>query len=198
MKSRLGLFLLFLFLCKPQISAPQDHAPTIPDDGKIHLDVVVTPKSGPPVSGLAQQDFTIFDNKSPRAIISFQAIDGRQAPIEVVLLIDAVNIGAQNVALQRQEIDKFLKAEGGHLAYPTSLAVLNDTGTQIQEGSSKDGNAISAALDQDSIALRSLGRSAGFYGATERLQISLQGLQQLAARESAKPGRKIILWVSPG
>jgi hypothetical protein len=34
----------------------------------ICLDVVVTPKSGPPVSSLQQQDFIVLDNKVPQTI----------------------------------------------------------------------------------------------------------------------------------
>jgi hypothetical protein len=75
--SRLGLFLLVPFLCTPQTIARQYHSSTFPGDGKIHLDVVVTPKSGAPVNGLQQQDFTILDNKVPQTILAFQAVRGR-------------------------------------------------------------------------------------------------------------------------
>jgi hypothetical protein len=78
--SRLELFLLVTLLCAPQVLARQYHAPTFPGEGKIHLDVVVTPKSGPPASGLQHQDFTILDNEAPQTISSFEAINGQQAP----------------------------------------------------------------------------------------------------------------------
>src|SRR5208282_5534368 len=84
------LFLAALLLA-PAVSAQQSAAPTEPRNGRIYLDVVVTQKSGPPVSDLQQQDFTILDNKVPQTITSFQAMDGRQAPIEVVVVVDAVN-----------------------------------------------------------------------------------------------------------
>jgi hypothetical protein len=126
MKSRLGLFLLVLFLCTPQISARQYHAPSFPGDGKIHLDVVVTAKSGPLVSGLQQRDFTILDNKVRQTITSFEAVEGPQAPIEVVLVIDAVNIGYREVAEAREGVSRFLKIDGGHLAHPATVAILTD------------------------------------------------------------------------
>jgi hypothetical protein len=144
MKSCLGLFLLVPFLCTPQISARQYHAPTFPDDGKIHLDVVVTPKSGPPVSGLQQQDFTVFDNKVPQTIFSFQALREREAPIEVLLVVDDVNTGLEHIAFERSEIDKFLRTDGGQLAHPIALAFLTDAGIMVQDDFSSDGNAISA------------------------------------------------------
>ena len=58
----------------------------------MHLDVVVTGKSGKPVSGLQLQNFTLLDNDRPASITSFEAVDGAQARVEVVLVIDAVNV----------------------------------------------------------------------------------------------------------
>ena len=195
--ARLALLFFASLLGAAAACAQQPTQPAHPDD-KIYLDVVVTPKSGPPVTGLQQQDFTLLDNKAPRPIASFQAIAGSQAPLEVILVIDAVNTDYQNVAFEREQIDKFLRADGGHLAHPTALAYFTDTGTEVQDSFTADGNALSASLDQYVVGLRSLRRSAGFYGATERLQLSLNALQQLAAREATRPGRKVILWVSPG
>jgi VWFA-related protein len=167
-------------------------------DDRIILDVVVVTKSGAPVSGLAQQDFTVLDNKVAQTMDSFRAVDGRQEPIETVLVIDAVNTPFQTVAYEREEIDKFLRDEGGHLAHPMTLAIFTDTGTKIQEGFSSDGNALSTSLDQLVIGLRDIRRSAGFYGAAERFELSLKTLRDLIAHAATRPGRKIILWVSPG
>jgi VWFA-related protein len=191
-----GLFLVPL-LFAGAVSAQQGPVAQ-PATGTILLDVVATRKSSPPVSGLQQQDFAVLDNKAPQSITSFRAVDGRQAPIEVILVVDAVNTDFQRVAYERGQIDKFLSAEGGHLAHPTALAVLTDTGMKFQEDFSSDGNALSSALNQFAVGLRSIRRDSGFYGAAERYQISLQGLHQLLAREASRPGRKIILWVSPG
>jgi VWFA-related protein len=166
--------------------------------GAITLDVVVTPKSGPPVSGLPQQDFIILDNKGPQTIASFQAFREREAPIEVILVVDDVNTGLEHVAYERSEIDKFLKIDGGRLANPTALAFLADSGLKVQEGFTDDGNALSASLDQYGVGLHSILRSGGIYSAAERFQVSLKALYELVSRESARPGRKFIVWVSPG
>jgi VWFA-related protein len=176
----------------------QQNIPANAGNDRIHLDVVVTPKSGAPVSGLAQQDFTLLDNKVQRPISSFRAVSGNQEPVEVILVIDAVNTGFDTVAYERGEIDKFLRADGGHLAHPIALALFTDSGVQIQEGFSDDGNAVSASLEKYVIGLRTLRRSAGFFGASERLQLSLDALQSIASQEAKRPGRKLILWVSPG
>lgn len=182
----------------------QQSAPTNPvepveqSSGAISVEVVVAPKNGPPVAGLTEQDFTVFDNKAPQKISSFRALGGSEAPVEVILVIDAVNTAYTTIAYEREEIDRFLQANGGHLVYPTQLAIFSDTSMQIQNGFSKDGNALSTSLDHYTVGLRAIGRSAGFYGAGEQLQLSIRTLHQLAAYGAKLPGRKIVLWISPG
>lgn len=184
---------LYTAILSAQQSAPSAQAPS----SRIELDVVVTPKSGPPVANLEQQDFTIFDNKTPRHITSFQAVGANQAPFHIVLLIDAVNIGYQNIAYQRGEIDKFLRAKGGVLAQPTALAFFTDKGVQMQQSFSTDGNAISAALDQYTVGLRDIRRSSQ-WGGSERFQLSMNALREVVGQVAVLPGRKMIFWVSPG
>jgi len=177
-----------------QETSPQ----TQPVPGTINLDVVVTSKSGPPVSGLQQQDFTVLDSKVPQTITSFRAVHERDAPIEVVFVVDDVNTGLANIAYERSELDKYLKADDGRLAHPVALAFLTDNGIQVQNGFSSDGNALSTALNQYMIGLHSILRSGGIFSADERFQTSILALLQLATREAARPGRKFIVWVSPG
>jgi VWFA-related protein len=196
--TRSGCLLLAALMCAGAAAAQQPRPPVPPGNGKIHLDVVVAPKSGPPVSDLQQQDFTVFDNKNPQPITSFKAVNGRQAPIEVIVVIDAVNAGTETVSFARAQVEKFLGVEGGHLAYPIALAVVTDKGVHMLGAFSSDGKALSTELNKDDIGLRDLGRSAGYYGAAERMQLSLDALNQLVASESPRPGRKVMIWVSPG
>jgi VWFA-related protein len=198
LNARTCIFLLVFVLCATTASA-QESSPLIqPDNSTIFLDVVVTPKSGPPVSDLQQEDFTVLDNKAPQTILTFQAVRGRDVPVEVVLVVDDVNTGLENIAYERSEINKFLKTDGGHLAHPMALAFLTDDGIKVQEEFSSDGNSLSAALDQYTLGLHTIHRSGGTYSAFERLQISMRALFELGSREAAHPGRKIILWISPG
>ena len=137
MKSHLGLFLLVPFLCT-QISARQNHSAAHPGD-RVYLDVVVSPKSGPPMKGLQQSDFTILDNDVPHTITSFEAVAGGQARIEVTVILGAVNIGSRGAAITFEEINKFLKSDGGRLAHPTALAILTEKGLQSPLDFSQDG-----------------------------------------------------------
>jgi VWFA-related protein len=197
MQTRLAAALLVTVICAAAAASQEESKP--PDSDRIYLDVVVTPKAGSPVTGLHQEDFTILDDKTSRPITSFRAVSSKEVPVEIIVVIDAVNMGFQSVDYERLEISKFLRAGGGRLAHPTALAILTDTGIkQIQDSFSSDGNALSAALSQETVALRSIGRSAAYWGAVDRFQMSLSALQQLVAQEASRPGRKIIVWVSPG
>jgi VWFA-related protein len=184
-----------VFAQAPASSAPQ---PT----NKIVLDVVVTPRSAysaPPVANLTQSNFTLLDNKVPQPLTSFRAVSrGQEPPTQVILVVDAINAPYQSIAYVRPQIAKFLQANDGHLAYPTSIVVATETGTQMQPVPSTDGNAVNAVFDKYEVGLRAIRRSAGFYGATDRLQLSLQSLSSLLTHERTLPGRKIVLWISPG
>ena len=169
----------------------------------ISLDVVATDKSGKPAAGLQQRDFIVLDNKQPQKILSFREVDGTTAdpPIEIVLLIDRVNTSLQNAAYERQQTEKFLRQNGGHLAQPVSMVFFSDSSTQLQ-GATQDGNALIAALDASDSGLRTIRRSQGVYGAVDRFRLSLGALNSYAtsaaASQAKTPGRKILIWISPG
>jgi VWFA-related protein len=194
---RPGLFIVASMLCVATLFAQQNTPPTESGASSIHLDVVVTPKVGPPVADLQQQDFAIFDNKTRRPITSFHAISGSQTPVHVIVVIDAVNVPYSSIAYTRGEIDKFLRANGGQLAFPTEMAFSLDKGMQIQQGFSTDGNELSTSLDQYGVGLRDIRRSSQFE-AQDRFQLSISALRSLVASEAKLPGRKMVLWVSPG
>jgi VWFA-related protein len=182
-----------------QASPAQQASPAgMPPSRSIRLDVVVAAKSGPPVAGLEQRDFTVLDNNSPQPITSFKAVSKGQEPVEVILLIDAVNSQFDTVAYERGKVQNFLQANGGQLAFPTKIAVLTDKGVQIQETFSTNGNELNDVLSRYTIGLREITRAQGFWGASDRLKISLGGIHQLADYAAPLPGRKIVLWISPG
>ncbi|HEY6412385.1 MAG TPA: VWA domain-containing protein [Edaphobacter sp.] len=171
------------------------------DDRRLTLDVVVSDRSGKAVPGLQAQDFVVLDNKKPQKLISFEETGGAvqtEPPVEILLVVDEVNTSFTNVTYVRDQIRKFLLKNGGQLAHPVTLAFFSDAGTQIQDGSSRDGKGLLASFDQHETALRTIRRSAGFYGAEERFQLSLGMLNTLTKRETQIPGRKMVIWVSPG
>ncbi len=173
------------------------HAP----DRNITLDVVVEPRNGPPIGGLRQSDFTVLDGKSPQSVLRFAALPtagAADAPVEAVIVLDKVNVGYAQVSYGRDEIVKFLSANSGRLPLPVTLSVVSDRSTTIQPTPTMNGKALMGALKDDSIGLRDIRRSTGIYGAQERLDISLKALRELTAHEAQRPGRKLMIWVSPG
>lgn len=205
-----GVWILMLSLALP-VSAQQQSAPApeIPaansqlsatSDHQISLDVVVTDKSGNPVPGLAEQDFTVLDNKQPRKIVSFQGLqpDTPQAATQVILVIDTVNAGFQSISYEQQQLDRFFKENGGKLAVPTSLVIFTDSGVQMQNAPTQDGTTLATMLDQTGHSLRVINRSQGFYGAADRLGLSLNALGQITSHETQQPGRKLVIWIGPG
>ena len=187
---------------QPPALAPRSVSPpaSASAEGRIHLDVVVTDRSGKPASGLALQDFTLKDNNQPAKILSFRAIDPAARPgshpAEVILLIDGVNEGFQIAARARQDISRFLRENGGHLAQPVSIFVLNSDGVKVLLQPSMDGNALATELDQSDSKLRVIGRSAGINGAFERYDLSMK-LNARAESCSSGPGQAGRCWTGP-
>lgn len=171
------------------------------DPHSITVNVAVTDKAGEHIRGLTAGDFTVLDNKLPVKLIGFRALDTKgpaAEPVHIVIVVDMINTGFDAVARERVELEAFLKEDGGKLANPTSLAVFAESGLKAEQGSTTDGNVLLAAFGKQQSELRSVGRSAGFYGAAERLEQSLNELVQLAVYEARQPGRKMLLFISPG
>jgi len=185
------------------LSLAQAPLPNVPPPGassssrSIKLDVVVNAKSGGPVTNLGQRDFTILVNKSPRPITSFRVLTPHEEPVKVIIFIDAVNTPYELVAAVRKATESFLKSNGGALSHPTSIAILTENGVQLQNDFSIDGMALSDDLEHRQIALRQIA-NASQWSDSDRLKICISALHQLAVFSSSLPGRKIVLWISPG
>jgi VWFA-related protein len=191
---------------QPQVAAqpapqPSPAAPAA-TEGRIHLDVVVTDKSGKLISGLDLKDFTLLDSNQPAKILSFHAFDGTmqnaEPPVEVILLIDTVNMPIQEVSIERQQITNFLLQNGGHLAQPVSLFILTRQGLDLQRLPLLDGNKLAAEVSQRDNKLRVLTVSAGTHGEVENYQFSVQMIKVIAREEAKKPGRKLLIWTGFG
>jgi VWFA-related protein len=188
---------LFSIVCSSAVSFGQPSIPAAVASRTISIDVVAAPRSGPPVAGLQQNDFTVFDSKIERPIASFRAFAGPQAPIQIVLVVDAVNVDYSAMAYEREQIDTFLRSNGGHLLHPVALAIFTDQGTEMQHGASTDGNQLSALLDRSVTGLRQI-RRGSYGGGEDRFNLSIRALRILASTPASAAGRTIIFWISPG
>lgn len=170
------------------------------DSHLITLDIVAADKSGQPVAGLTEQDFTVLDNTRPQKIVSFRAVESPTAdlPVELVLVVDEVNDSLVNVAYAKDQISKFLRTNGGKFSMPVSLVFFSDSGATIGGEPSVDASVLLAELNKDRTPLHTILRSQGPYGQNDRFELSLRAIEQLIDEESPRPGRKLMVWISPG
>ncbi len=176
-------------------AAPTTTAPTV---HVMHLDVDVDDKSGAPVTGLTQSNFTVLDNNEKPAGLQFKAVGPGQGKLEVILVMDAVNSSFQTVSYEQQQLEKYLKKPGVKLPNPTSLAYITDKGAEIQKGFTQDPTQLNQALLKISTGLRFITRNTGYWGNDERYSTSFKALDQLITYCTQLPGRKVLIWVSSG
>jgi VWFA-related protein len=183
-----------------------------PTQGTVRLDVEVKDKSGYPVTGLGQQDFTLQDNGRPGTIVTFQAFDGLRErpdpPLEVILVIDELNMqdGPQLQAAE-DEAETFLRQNQGHLAQPVSIYLITKDGPWTGSYSSTDGNALAEEIAHQSaphVSWKKPNVSVLAGPSTARKPInfsvtaSLDVLGSIAIEERRRPGRKLLFWLGPG
>ncbi|MGC1647652.1 MAG: VWA domain-containing protein [Candidatus Sulfotelmatobacter sp.] len=196
-----------------EVLAFQGQGPTQPisptsdaAQGLINLDVVVTDNSGKRIPRLGPQDFTLLDNDQPQKIISFHEIDGISSqpdpPVRVILLIDTIKMPDYLASFEREEVERFLRRNGGHLGQPVSIFELSDAGFWTLDQPSGDGNVLAAEIASDSLVfirrLQLLGNGTGEL--VDQGPAGLRGLKALgyiATAERRLPGKKLLLWIGP-
>jgi len=212
-----NLFCMILFAV-PLLAQPASPLlPTAPAaDGLIKLDVVITDKSEKPISGLASSDVTLLDNGQPKKILSFQGFDGITAkpgtPVEVILVIDAVNLSQEQVAAAKSSVKKLLRANQGHLAQPVQVFLLSPAVLSSTRAPSTDGNTLAdqvasgtgLPVTRPTMVLRPgqtyrvIDGKAEMTPEGEANRISLNALGAIAIEERRKSGRKLLFWIGPG
>lgn len=171
-------------------------------EGRMRLDVVVTDKSGNPVAGLDAKDFSLQDDGKPQAIVTFKASDGAQGNLDsrvsVFLMMDMVNSGLVDLSFMREEVERFLRQNGGQLSQPTTVFLLTDAGFEEVGETSQDGNKLADAVHAIRPEVHTIHSAAGREALVERYQLSGKALAAITAREATVPGRKMMIWIGPG
>jgi VWFA-related protein len=171
-------------------------------EGRIQLDVVATDATGNAVTGLEPWDFVLTDNGEARKILTFRAFNGTTVKpeplVQAVLMLDMVNLSFQQVAFVRQQVEQFLREDGGHLKQPVAIMVMTDRGLQVQRRPSLDGNAQAEVVQRLKGSVSSINPAMGGDGMVERFQLSVKQLETIAENEVRVPGRKLLIWVGPG
>ena len=183
---------------------------TDPQTGFIKLDIVVTDKSGKSVAGLSPKNFTVLDNGQPAKILSFAAFDGNsvqpEPPVEVILVLDTISLPDRLATYEKDETKRFLRQNGGKLAFATSIFWLSDTGLGMIAKPSSDGNLLADEMAENkplAMARRTLQKQRGESLNSLAFEdppglTALNALGEIATYERQRPGRKLMLWVGPG
>ncbi|HEY1659302.1 MAG TPA: VWA domain-containing protein [Candidatus Sulfotelmatobacter sp.] len=170
---------------------------------QIRLDVQVTDKSGAPVRGLQKQDFTLLDGKQPLDILSLQAVErppsGGESAVEVVLVVDAINATQDTVTYERKELRRFLLQNGGKLAQPVAIVFFVGAGALVNSDFSQDGNSLFAKYkDYETGQQNTNLTGTRIPQLAERFDVSVRTFSNLAVSLRKRPGRKLMVWISPG
>lgn len=191
----------------PQETTPPPQTLNGPNDKNITISAVVRDSHGDPVPGLQQQDFKLLDNKRPADVVSFRAIsmpttpttaNAPRPPVQVVLVVDDVNSSFSTIAFVKDQLDHLFNPKNGPLPFPVSVEWLTDNGFRLQNHATTDPEQLAAYVNKNEAALHTIARGAGFYGAVERYQASMNALAGLATVLSRQPGRKLVIWLSHG
>ena len=180
---------------KPQIPATPASQPQA-----IHLDVLVKDQSGMPIPGIPQQFFTVLDNGQPQKLVSFKQVDIKNNPdaVHVLIVVDMINTDYHSVTWGREQLAEYLKQEGGSLHNPTSIAAITEDGLKIMNASTTDGNQLQAEFRKIGTDLRPVTQAAGWAGLEQLWSQSIEQFNEILAVERTRPGRKLVLFISPG
>jgi VWFA-related protein len=183
------------------------------------LDVVVTDKSGKPVSNLSRDDFQVLEDKNPQAVASFErpdqhkysisTVEGKPgeperhgrgvSPALTILVIDALNTEFLDTAYAREMVMKYLKTHGPRLAQPTSLMMVTDTQLELVHDYTEDAGALQEALKHHAaeFPFRHAANHAT-QGDLDRMVDTLSCLDKIAAANMKFAGRKNVIWIGQG
>ena len=179
-------------------------------DGLVRLDITVTDQSGSPVTGLKAEDFTLFDNGQPQKPVSFRVHDETankaNEPVEIILLIDALNLSVQQLAVAEEVAEKFLREDRGRLRYPAMVYRLTQDGLSASTRPSTDGNALAEEIASRSEPRTLWDKSSNADGLLRTMDLdfigrdilSLRALGTIAIEARRRPGRKLLFWMGPG
>jgi VWFA-related protein len=180
------------------------------------LSVVVTDKTGNPITGLTKDDFRILENDQPQAIASFEpaaefassaapepaatpALPDVNAPPQAALVLDQLNTKSEDLMFAAEEIRAFLRAQPPHLSQPTSLYSLTKRGLELLATPTQDRDSLLAVFKKSIVELppHTL-ESGGVQGGADRLLAALLALDEMALSSAHQKGRKNIIWIGNG
>jgi VWFA-related protein len=211
--SRLTSFLCFGALCLPVIAGfPAKPAAAQQGSGSdsIVLDTVITDKSGARITGLKAEDFTVLDNKQRQAITVSEegaGTAGSSVSVEAYVVVDEISSPMGMLANERNDFIAYFKRIK-ELPLPTALVFFTADGLKFQKEPSRDPAILMANLEANPMKAQTFrtrestesyyNAQGQYYSMEAQREKSLQAMNVLGLRLAKRPGRKLVIWVSPG
>lgn len=205
---------LALVSAQPGLSARDSQVASPPPamlaaEGLARLDVVVTDKTGKPATGLAPGDFMLLDNGQPAKIVSWQAFNPLSAKpypsVQVILVIDEADPinetdeGAPRLSAALNEVEKYLRRNGGRLEVPVTIVRLSKGEIWETPAPLMDGNALAQVIAQPNARQSYFSKIADKGTAGKNgLPFALNALGSIAIEKRQVPGKKLMFWIGPG
>lgn len=186
------------------------------------LDITVTDKEGHLVNNLTQGDFTVLEDKVPQPVRSFEAPAAHALPGSApgqpvnlvhsaadlpkigvspvtILVLDELNTRFEDMAFGRNQLLKYLQAQGPVLAQPTALLYATNTRfVELRDYTQDRDTLISDVKKHMPEYPTKLMNGKQGPGAVERMAQTLSSLEQLSQASEGTPGRKNVIWVGVG
>lgn len=176
------------------------------------LDVVVLNSKGELVENLSKDDFTVFEDKTPETILTFEhnspPAEKAVVPIEstkeldqkepnapvTILVMDEVVSRFEEIAFMRDAMKKYLSTQGDTLRQPTMLVAVNTDRMMILQDYTTSKKQIVDALSHHEA--EHPWRSRSWQG--EQFNAAVAALTGVAHAEAGHPGHKNMIWIGRG
>ena len=187
------------------------------------LSVVVTDKSGKPITKLERENFTVLENGAKQVIDAFEtpaslatategteeiatsgAGPGRSVAANVeqprtILVLDELNTISEDTMFAAKQMQRYLQAQPAVLKQPTAIYLLTKRKLESFAESTRDRDRLLARLKTNFIELPPHNlESGGAQGGADRLVTSLMALGEIALANAEQKGRKNVIWIGNG
>jgi VWFA-related protein len=187
--------------------APLSATDPVVQKGLFSIDLVVADSAGNPVTDLVPWDFTLLDKGQRAKIRTLQNSREASEPApELIFVLDAIKLSSQQLTQTESAIVHFLQRNDGLLEEPCFLYRLTRDGLFSSSMPTRDGNLLAKEVEQHK-SPRMVWRSVrndgpnllrAWVGGSQPNTLSLRALGSIAIDQREIPGRKVVVWISPG
>jgi len=182
----------------------------------VTLDVVVNDKNGQPIRGLTRNDFTIYEDKVPQPIVSFEVTEPKpatgSAPIQIrstaeldrlepeapvsIVVLDELTTKFEDQYFARYSLEKYLSKQGETLDQPLMLIARNYHGSQVLRDYTTSKKEVLDALNRHFVG--NDWHATDPSSPDEQILAEFTSLIEIAKATQGHPGHKSLIWIGRG